>query len=623
MDSEAGPQQGGSGLRGTSSSSSTRGFLFADLRGYSNFVERYGAAEAADLLDRYRRLVREAVARFDGTEIRTEGDSFFVVFDSVSAAVRCAMEIAAAARDAPAEKPEHQIRVGIGIHAGETIETDGDYVGSVVNIAARICAQAAAGEVLVSETVRALTRTVLPVHFEPRGRPHLKGIADRLPLYAVSDVAIGSSPWFGSAGRGGRRRRNAILAASITGLVVLGAISAWYLLQRQRGLPPGDWTLAVEMPLSGQPAIRGIPIRNAVELAIADLNATASLGSANLVMSARDDLDQPDLARANAAAVVSDPSAVAMIGPWTSFAAYPVISITNQAGLFQCSPSNTLPELTKPRYGASDVRAAYPERINYVRLAPSDDILAPALASFAYNDLGGRAALVIDDTESGRDIADGFGQEFQKLGGTVIRRALNPGSDPNLVLAPLLESPATNEIVFFGGLTDTGGTDLRTAMIEDGLGSIPLLSWDGLWDGSGSEPGSYIATLGAAAAVDTYVAHSSIPDAKFAFADAYRRRFASEPDEYAAAAYACVEIVFDSLHAVAPLGPAASELREAVRAYAVDPGHRYETVLGTVGFDKNGDALQQFVTLYRVDASASGGAGDWVIYKKQDFGPAP
>ncbi len=60
-----------------------------------------------------------------------------------------------------------------------------------------------------------------------------------------------------------------------------------------------------------------------------------------------------------------------------------------------------------------------------------------------------------------------------------------------------------------------------------------------------------------------------------------------------------------------------------LRAYAVDPAHRYETILGTAGFDANGDALQQFVTFYRVEASAGGGAGDWVFFKKQDFGPAP
>ena len=74
---------------------------------------------------------------------------------------------------------------------------------------------------------------------------------------------------------------------------------------------------------------------------------------------------------------------------------------------------------------------------------------------------------------------------------------------------------------------------------------------------------------------------------------------------------------------MAATGPSAAGLREAVRAYTVDPTHRYATVLGTVGFDANGDSLQQFVTFYRVDPSAANGKGDWVIAKQQDYGPAP
>ena len=100
-------------------------------------------------------------------------------------------------------------------------------------------------------------------------------------------------------------------------------------------------------------------------------------------------------------------------------------------------------------------------------------------------------------------------------------------------------------------------------------------------------------------------------------------RFHYQPDEYAAAGYACVEIVAQTLRALAASGVSEADLRERVRAYAVDASNRYETVLGTAGFDANGDALQQFVTLYRVEANAGGGTGAWVAVKKQDFGPAP
>jgi hypothetical protein len=76
--------------------SRTRGFLFCDLRGYTAFVEAHGDRAAAELLERYRAIVRTAVARAAGAEIRTEGDGFYIVFPSASPAVRCGLEIVAA-----------------------------------------------------------------------------------------------------------------------------------------------------------------------------------------------------------------------------------------------------------------------------------------------------------------------------------------------------------------------------------------------------------------------------------------------------------------------------------------------------------------------------------------------
>lgn len=161
----------------------TRGFLFADLRGYTSFVERAGAHRAAVMLARYRELVREQVGRFRGAEIRTEGDSFYVVFDRASAAIECGLAIAAAAADASAANPESPIAVGVGVHAGETVETAEGYVGGAVNIAARVCAVAPANQVLVTDTVRALTTGVADVDFVAVGSRRLKGLGQPIALY--------------------------------------------------------------------------------------------------------------------------------------------------------------------------------------------------------------------------------------------------------------------------------------------------------------------------------------------------------------------------------------------------------------------------------------------------------
>ena len=163
----------------------TRGFLFADLRGYSAFTERHGDHAARELLTRYRRSVREVIGSFDGAEIRTEGDSFYVVFDSVSHAVRAGLAILEKVAEPTADAAAHPVLVGIGIHAGEAEDSAEGIVSSAVNVAARICAQAEAGEVLVSDTVRALTRSYLEVSFLPRGRRRLKGIPEPVALYRV------------------------------------------------------------------------------------------------------------------------------------------------------------------------------------------------------------------------------------------------------------------------------------------------------------------------------------------------------------------------------------------------------------------------------------------------------
>ena len=203
-----------------STGSQTRGFLFADLRDYTQFVEAWGDQAAAELVARYRVLVRDVISAFDGAEIRTEGDSFYVVFASASAAVNGGLAILAAA--AAAGRESAPMRVGVGVHAGETAETADGLIGSAVNLAARICAIAGPGELLVSDTVRGLTRTFLPVQFVPRGRRRLKGVGEPVAIYLVVPGRAGGA---GAAIGKHRRRRNASVLLAAAGGVALAAVA--------------------------------------------------------------------------------------------------------------------------------------------------------------------------------------------------------------------------------------------------------------------------------------------------------------------------------------------------------------------------------------------------------------
>jgi class 3 adenylate cyclase len=161
----------------------THGFLFADLRGYTELVETRGAADASRVLERYRAIVREVVARDGGAEIKTEGDSFYVVLPSASAALRCGLDIlVACAQPVDGSEP---IAVGVGIHAGESVAHEGGFVSSAVNIAARICALAGPGELLASGTIRELTRSIVSAQFVSFGRRQLKGLAEPVELFEV------------------------------------------------------------------------------------------------------------------------------------------------------------------------------------------------------------------------------------------------------------------------------------------------------------------------------------------------------------------------------------------------------------------------------------------------------
>jgi len=241
----------------------THGFLFADLRGYTRYADAHGDHAAADLLDRYRTLVRGAVAAFRGAEIKTEGDSFYVVFDSASAAVRCGLAIVEAAA-ATAEGPADAILVGVGVHAGETVETAEGYVGSAVNIAARLCAQAKAGELVVSETVRSLTRTYLDVEFEPLGTRRLKGLDEPIGIDRVFPRGAAGSR--GRSQRAGARRGRLVAGiAAAAVIVVLGGVGAamWQGARPSStavpSLSPVVTPVAASAPASAEPSASGVP----------------------------------------------------------------------------------------------------------------------------------------------------------------------------------------------------------------------------------------------------------------------------------------------------------------------------------------------------------------------------
>ena len=169
--------------------------LFSDIEGSTRLLEGLGTRYDG-VLDQHRSIIRDAVGRHGGEEVRTEGDAFFVAFQRAGDAVRAAVaaQRGLAAFEWPAEAV---VRVRMGLHTGEPRLVGGDYVGIDVHCAARICSSAHGGQVVVSEATERLVagQPVDGVALQDLGDHRLKDLSRPLRLYQVAaDGLIAAFP---------------------------------------------------------------------------------------------------------------------------------------------------------------------------------------------------------------------------------------------------------------------------------------------------------------------------------------------------------------------------------------------------------------------------------------------
>ncbi|MGH2775962.1 MAG: tetratricopeptide repeat protein [Actinomycetota bacterium] len=128
-------------------------FLFTDIEGSTKLLHRLGD-DYAEVLATHRRLLRAAFTSHDGCEVDTQGDGFFVAFGRVFDAIAAALDSQRAlyAQDWP---HADVVLVRMGIHAGQPLVVDDNYVGMDVHRAARICSAAHGGQVILSESTYA------------------------------------------------------------------------------------------------------------------------------------------------------------------------------------------------------------------------------------------------------------------------------------------------------------------------------------------------------------------------------------------------------------------------------------------------------------------------------------
>jgi pimeloyl-ACP methyl ester carboxylesterase len=154
--------------------------LFTDIVGSTAKAAELGDRCWRNMLEQHHARIRQQLTRYRGVELDTAGDGFFARFDGPARAIRCARSIAAEVQDLG-------IEVRAGLHTGECQVLDDKIAGIAVAIGARVAAEAGAGEVLVSQTVKDLVAGS-GIVFADRGAAELKGVPGEWRLFAVEGV---------------------------------------------------------------------------------------------------------------------------------------------------------------------------------------------------------------------------------------------------------------------------------------------------------------------------------------------------------------------------------------------------------------------------------------------------
>lgn len=200
--------------------------FFSDIRGFTDYTEQFGDEAAYRILREHSATVRKQIEAFGGVVVKTQGDSFMVAFTTARGAIQCAIAIQRAIAEADQHQTGPRIAVGIGINTGEPIQEGGDYFGSMVNLAARICAAAGPGQVLVAETTRFVAGRIESVEYVDRGLHELKGFPEAKRLVEVVWRPPGGTDAAGAPVAGTEEETAALTAALHHAIGVLNQVLA-------------------------------------------------------------------------------------------------------------------------------------------------------------------------------------------------------------------------------------------------------------------------------------------------------------------------------------------------------------------------------------------------------------
>jgi adenylate cyclase len=160
--------------------------VFSDIESSTEMATQLGDTKWFSVLRRHNDIIRNAVKRYGGTEIKAQGDGFMLTFPSARAAIFAMSDVQRALVDYAEEHPETPIRVRVGLHTGEAIvDAGGDLFGKHIILAARIANLADGGQVLASAITKEIASARGDVHFGEAREVALKGIEGAHLVYDV------------------------------------------------------------------------------------------------------------------------------------------------------------------------------------------------------------------------------------------------------------------------------------------------------------------------------------------------------------------------------------------------------------------------------------------------------
>ena len=359
------------------------------------------------------------------------------------------------------------------------------------------------------------------------------------------------------------------------------------------------------LPLQGASTAQTTPMVNGMKLALAQANNKAGQWTVNY--QSLDDSTaaagkwDPGQTAANARKVATDPKAVYYMGEFNSGASEVSIPILNQAGLPQVSPANTYVGLTlnvPPASLPGEPQKYYPTGTRtYLRIVPTDSIQAASDLT-AMKQAGCTKVAVANDKEA---YGDGLAKllELEKgfYGVTIVS---NTGVDPT---APNFRSYASTvkgegaDCFFFAGIVSNGAVQI-TKDVNSALPTAKIFGGDGVCTDSytsaakGGVPAALYPLMECTVATLDLAAYPGGKD----FLAAYKAKYGiSNPDPYAIYGYEAMKLGLDT---IAKLGAQGNSKADVLKALFATTARN--SVLGTYGFDKNGDTTLKSYGLYKV-----------------------